>query len=45
MIWCLMIEEFGPEFNYIRGPKNIVVDALSRLSLKGPVAPCSDCQR
>lgn len=33
MRWRLLIEEFGPEFNYIKGPKNIVADALSRLSL------------
>jgi RNase H-like domain found in reverse transcriptase/Reverse transcriptase (RNA-dependent DNA polymerase)/Integrase zinc binding domain/Retroviral aspartyl protease len=38
MRWRLIIEEFGPEFNYIKGPKNIVADALSRLSLKEPLA-------
>jgi hypothetical protein len=36
MRWRLIIEEFGPEFNYIKGPKNIVADALSRLSLLDP---------
>jgi hypothetical protein len=31
--WPLIIEEFGPEFNYIKGPNNIVANDLSRLSL------------
>ena len=29
--WRLVVEEFGPEFHYIQGPKNVVADALSRL--------------
>ena len=29
----LLIEEFGPTIEYIKGPKNIVADALSRLDL------------
>ena len=33
MRWRLLIEEFGPTIEYIKGPKNIVVDALSRLNL------------
>ena len=31
MRWRLLIEEFGPELVYIKGEKNIVADALSRL--------------
>ena len=33
MRWQLLIEEFGPTIEYIKGPKNIVADALSRLHL------------
>jgi len=33
MRWRLLIEEFGPTLTYIKGPKNIVADALSRLEL------------
>ena len=33
MRWRLILEEFGPELLYIKGEKNIVADALSRLSL------------
>jgi hypothetical protein len=29
--WRLIIKEFGPQFKYIQGAKNIVADALSRL--------------
>ena len=31
MRWRLILKEFGCHFNYIKGPKNIVADALSRL--------------
>ena len=31
MRWRLILEEFGCQLNYIKGPKNIVADALSRL--------------
>ena len=31
MRWCLILEEFGPEFKYIKGENNVVADALSRL--------------
>lgn len=31
--WRLLVEEFGPELRYIKGPKNVVADALSRLDL------------
>ena len=31
MRWRLILEEFSPELVYIKGSKNIVADALSRL--------------
>jgi cleavage and polyadenylation specificity factor subunit 1 len=34
MRWRLLLEEFGPELVHIKGSKNIVADALSRLPLK-----------
>ena len=33
MRWQLLIKEFGPTIEYIKGPKNIVANALSRLDL------------
>ena len=33
MRWRLVLEEFGPELNYIKGENNIVTDALSRLDM------------
>ena len=33
MRWRLILEEFGPELNYIKGEHNVVADALSRLEL------------
>jgi hypothetical protein len=41
MRWRLIIEEFGPDLNYVKGEKNIVADALSRLELKDD-KPSSD---
>ena len=41
MRWWLLIEEFGPTIEYIKGPKNIIADALSRLDL---VSSPSDLQ-
>ena len=29
--WRWVVEEFGPEFRYIEGPRNVVADCLSRL--------------
>jgi hypothetical protein len=33
MRWRLIIEEFGPTMEYIKGPKNIVTDTLSHLEM------------
>ena len=33
MRWRLILEEYGPELNYIKGENNIVADALSRLDM------------
>ena len=33
MRWQLLIKEIGPTIKYIKGPKNIVANALSRLNL------------
>jgi len=31
--WRMVLEEYGPELIYIKGPDNVVADALSRLDL------------
>jgi hypothetical protein len=36
MRWCLSIEEFGIDFNYVKGCNNVVTDALSRLNIASP---------
>jgi hypothetical protein len=42
MRWRLILEEFGPEFTYVKGDTNVVADALSRLSLlDSPQSPPS----
>ena len=33
MRWRLLLEEYGPTLQYIKGPKNIIADALSRLDM------------
>ena len=33
MRWRLILVEFGPELKYIKGEKNIVADALSRIEI------------
>ena len=46
MRWQLLFEEFGHTIKYIKGPKNIVADALSRLnfvSLPSNVQDMADC--
>ena len=35
LIWRLILEEYSPEIEYIKGEKNIVADPLSRLPLNG----------
>ena len=37
MKWRLLLQEYGPEIEYIRGSKNIVVDVLSRLPKQGDI--------
>ena len=37
MRWRLLLEEYGPEIEYIKCPKNVVVDALIRPSKKGGI--------
>ncbi len=37
--WRLIIEEYGPELIHIKGDKNIVADALSRLNIDPIYAP------
>ncbi len=36
MRWRLILEEFGPDLNYIKGEKNIVADGFSRLGIDSP---------
>ena len=33
MRWRLYIEEYSPDLQYIKGEKNVVADALSRLKM------------
>ena len=37
MRWRLLLEEYGPEIVYIKGPRNVVADALSRLPKQGDI--------
>ena len=37
MRWRLFLKEYRPEIEYIKGPKNIVLDALSRLPKQGDI--------
>jgi hypothetical protein len=39
MRWRLIIEEFSPELIYLKGERNIVADALSRLELQNSDVP------
>ena len=40
MRWRLILEEFGPDLQYIKGNDNVVADALSRLEmLPQPISP------
>jgi RNase H-like domain found in reverse transcriptase len=40
MQWHLLIEDFGPEFIYIKGSSNVVTDALSRLNSTSEPMSC-----
>ena len=43
MQWKMVLEEYNPELVYIKGPDNIVADALSRLDLLSEdELPCKD---
>ena len=35
LIWRLILEDYGPDIEYIKGEKKIVADALSRITLNG----------
>lgn len=37
--WRMVLEEYGPELIYIKGPDNVVADALSRLELIPETTP------
>ena len=37
MRWRLVIEEYGPELVYIKGERDVVADALSRLAMNDDV--------
>lgn len=42
MTWRMLLEEFSPVFHYIKGPDNVIADALSRLPReeeKGSASP------
>ena len=48
MQWRLLIEEFGPISDYIKGPKNVIADALNRLDMissPSNVQDIADCYR
>ena len=35
LIWRLILEEYGPDIEYVKGEKNIVKDRLPRIPLNG----------
>ena len=37
MRWRLLLQEYGPEIENIKGPKNVVADALRRLPKQGDI--------
>ena len=45
MRWRLVLEEFGPDLQYIKGERNIAPDALSRLEIdnKQEIFNISEC--
>ena len=32
--WISYVDEYGPNFHYIEGPRNVIADTFSRLSRK-----------
>lgn len=44
--WKLLLEEYAPEFHYIKGPDNVVADSLSRTPTKLSTyfAECDYCE-
>jgi hypothetical protein len=38
--WCLLMEEHGPDVRCVKGPENIVADALSCLPSREELADC-----
>ena len=48
MRWWLLIDEFGPIIEYIKGPKNVIANMLNRIdmtSLPSNVQDIVDCYR
>ncbi len=37
MCWRLILEEYGPEIDSIKGKANVVADAISRLPKQGDI--------
>ena len=35
LIWILILGDYGPDIEYIKGEKNIVSDTLSRFPIQG----------
>ena len=35
LIWRLILEEYGPDIEYVKGAKNVVIYSLSRIPLNG----------
>jgi len=44
MRWRLILEEYGPQLEYVKGEKNIVADALSRLDINPEPGDTSDLE-
>ena len=43
MRWRLvLLDEYGPEIVYIKGPKNVIADALNRLPKQGDIMNDAD---
>ena len=44
MRWKLLFEDYGPEIEYTKGPKNVVADAPSRLPKQGDIVDNVDVE-